>query len=328
MQVQDQPGRHPEDDCQRGHGGDCATAGPSRRGAGRSAVAVPLGQLGWYRASVCRPPSPRIAAGGGGAALWRRRRAADGHPAGRRGRPRARRRRPVAPARRPRGGDLREATDVADDGRRAEGQCRGQHAGEIQSLGTAVGEDDEVGATKARGELGLGDEPADPAHARRRGGSERSIGIRGCPTIHSSGIRRCDPATPEKHVHPLVGAQQPEEQHDRPGPPVATELAGQRRRARTPASGTRTPRGGSRAPSLPDPRARPGWPRRTRSGPPRRPPAHTAGAGHSTWPGRGSRGSRSCAVSTSGRAGSRSGPASPPAAIGSARRRPERAAAR
>ena len=137
--------------------------------------------------------------------------------------------------------------------------------------------------------------------------------MRGMPTIHSSApLGRSGARSPpglEQDVEALVGAQQAEEQRHRAR--VRRQLGGQRRASRrAPAPverrshGRSTPwgitctRAGVDA-ELADQASR----GRARSARRPRRSARTAAAGASRWPGRGSRGRMSWAVSTSGGAG-------------------------
>ena len=179
--------------------------------------------------------------------------------------------------------------------RRAEGQRGEEHAGLVD---LAVGQHDEVGAAEQRRDLGVGHEAGQEAHARRRRGAQRpERPCAACPTTHSSAS--CDArATPRAARRgPCTGAGG--RRTARPGRSVAASSGGSGARLGSAARWVeRAVRDhvdllGVDAELVEQARAR-----RARSARRRRPPARRAAAAPASWPGRGSRGRTSWAVST------------------------------
>ncbi len=186
----------------------------------------------------------------------------------------------------------------------AERQRGGQHAGLVKALGPRV----RAARPRRRGETA-------PAPRRRRrtgrrtardvGASARSgaSSIIGRPTIHSSAPGRRPRHARSSVLDALVGPQQAEEQHHRPARPPASSRAAARRRRRGADVLERAVvdhvdlAGGDAEPRRRSCRGRIGVHDH------RIDPVVAAAAGPAAWPGRGSRGSRSWAVSTSGRLG-------------------------
>ena len=179
--------------------------------------------------------------------------------------------------------DLREAADVGEHHRLAEGQRRVEHA---RLVDPAVGQHHHVGAAEEGRQLGVGHEAVHEAHraARlRRGGLERLDGHPRPADDPQLGALDLAEGV-HQHVDALVRAQHPEPQDHR-----ALHRAPARRAAapRAPGGpGSRTRRGGSRArarrvgaEALDAARGRPSavWATRRPSGrPPAAPPARAA----------------------------------------------------
>ena len=131
------------------------------------------------------------------------------------------------------GRHLREAPDVGEHRAAARAQRGGEHAGLIEALGSRVGQHDES-ARRSRASASVGADKA--RHQARPGGHRGKLHHR---PPDDPQLRVLDPRPgPQERLHPLVGAQQAEEQHHRPA--VVGELGG--KRAGGP--GGRTPRGG------------------------------------------------------------------------------------
>ncbi len=97
-----------------------------------------------------------------------------------------------------------------------EGQRGGEHAGLVQTLGSRVGQHDQVGAAKQGvRQLGVGHEAGDEAHRRWRQLPQRLELHHRSPHDPQLGAGHALPGA-QQRLDPLVGAQQAEEQHHRP----------------------------------------------------------------------------------------------------------------